>query len=187
MFKTKKKTEKEKENKKKKKKKEKKKEEKKRKGKNEKNYRSGQQAISISRCSCGCAGWVPNALLCVQCGDSYKTTGWSDSLSLCREWLRLNQRRMLILSRANTCACHQTENKDNDKDTEKHSTTKKLQCTMPSCRSTSEPHQIIVREKKNQRNWYQNRRAGPAVPSFCWAVLPSVPLALLCRGERLQM
>ena len=44
------------------------------------------------------------------------------------------------------CIVHviRLKNKDCDKDTEKHSTTKKLQCTMPSCRSTSEPHQIIV-------------------------------------------
>ena len=65
-----------------------------------------------------------------------------------------------------------TRTVENDKDTEKHSTTKKLQCTMPSCRSTSELHQIIIRTRDRCACRAHEFSIASGHSTQCWACRP---------------
>ena len=54
-------------------------------------------------------------------------------------------------------------------DTREHSTTKKLQCMMPSCRLASEPHQIIVRTRGRCTHRAHEFPSASGHSTHCWA------------------
>ena len=65
-----------------------------------------------------------------------------------------------------SCVCLWTNWK---KTTREHSTTKKLQCMMPSCRLTSEPHQTTVRTRGRCTRRAHEFPSASGHSTHCWA------------------
>ena len=63
-----------------------------------------------------------------------------------------------------------------------HSTTKKLQCMMPSCRMASEPHQIIVRTRGRCTHRAHEFPSASGHSTHCWAHI--VVFCAHCTGTQ---